>query len=360
MSHSKPFSCGVIDVYCARCIITWRWASDHTGKVAERYVYDPYGRVAKIYNDDWSTEVAWKTASKENAILYCGYRYDNETELYHVRHRYYHPTLGRWISRDPIGYEDGMNLYEYVGSSPVGHVDPSGLVVKWVRGPRRGDCCSEKEEGKCVVRLKDYPNFRRFEFTMRTGLEDITFKLYPKTINKAGTALFNKMVTNVVMRVAIRVIGRQLLKEILSGGNLGPAGRIKALATKDRAKIMVHGASVKGVYGQVAYEKITCGQGWIDWLFDEYYWRGWDDGPALRNEVDVPMSSFLSQSDKTFEWVWSKPAIRLGVKAIQKAKKRYLTLEKDRNARAKAVLREIAKMEKCDADSGLVRAGRRR
>lgn len=40
----------------------------------------------------------------------------------------YHPTLGTFIERDPIGYGDGMNLYEYVGSNPVNFVDPMGLA----------------------------------------------------------------------------------------------------------------------------------------------------------------------------------------------------------------------------------------
>ncbi len=33
----------------------------------------------------------------------------------------------RWLTRDPIHYEGGVNLYEYVGSDPVNWVDPSGL-----------------------------------------------------------------------------------------------------------------------------------------------------------------------------------------------------------------------------------------
>ena len=36
------------------------------------------------------------------------------------------PTLGRWLTRDPIGYQGGINLYGYVDSSPVGMVDASG------------------------------------------------------------------------------------------------------------------------------------------------------------------------------------------------------------------------------------------
>ena len=39
---------------------------------------------------------------------------------------YLHPRLGRFVSRDPAGYQDGMNSYEYVGSAPTARVDPSG------------------------------------------------------------------------------------------------------------------------------------------------------------------------------------------------------------------------------------------
>lgn len=39
----------------------------------------------------------------------------------------YSPTIGRFLERDPIGYDDGMNPYEFVGSNPIGFVDPYGL-----------------------------------------------------------------------------------------------------------------------------------------------------------------------------------------------------------------------------------------
>ena len=95
-----------------------------SGVVQERYVYDAYGK-ATIYDDDWSDTVTW-AASKKNEILYCGYRYDPESNLYHVRNRMYHPTLGRWLQRDPLGYADGMSLYEYVRSSPMNFLDLTG------------------------------------------------------------------------------------------------------------------------------------------------------------------------------------------------------------------------------------------
>jgi len=105
------------------------------GDVVERYRYDPYGEVFTLHGEtdadgqvnEW--EVDTGTAPDwDNTILYAGYRHDPESGLYHVRHRYHHPTLGRWVSRDPSGYRDGMNLYEYVQSKPTGSLDPFGLA----------------------------------------------------------------------------------------------------------------------------------------------------------------------------------------------------------------------------------------
>jgi hypothetical protein len=48
----------------------------------------------------------------------------------------YHPTLGRWMQRDPIGYADSMHLYEYVSTSPVAARDPYGLMIGDLLGGR--------------------------------------------------------------------------------------------------------------------------------------------------------------------------------------------------------------------------------
>ena len=56
------------------------------------------------------------------------------TGLYYYRARYYHPTLSRFISEDPIEYAAGANIYAYVGGNPVSFGDPDGLQ----RGPLPG------------------------------------------------------------------------------------------------------------------------------------------------------------------------------------------------------------------------------
>jgi RHS repeat-associated protein len=108
---------------------------DAAGHIAERYVYDPYGSVT-VYSDDWSTEVTTWANSKQNSIRYCGYFFDNETSLYHVRHRYYHPSIGRWLCRDKTGYKDGLSFYNYLSRSPVSSLDPFGFATGTTDGDR--------------------------------------------------------------------------------------------------------------------------------------------------------------------------------------------------------------------------------
>ena len=43
--------------------------------------------------------------------------------------RYFDPEVGRYLTRDPIGYGDGLNVYIYVHNNPINHVDPLGLAT---------------------------------------------------------------------------------------------------------------------------------------------------------------------------------------------------------------------------------------
>jgi RHS repeat-associated protein len=63
-----------------------------------------------------------------NTIGYAGYLFDPATEMALARFRWYDPEQGRWVNRDPITYFDGMSMYEYVGSTPLGDIDSFGLA----------------------------------------------------------------------------------------------------------------------------------------------------------------------------------------------------------------------------------------
>jgi RHS repeat-associated protein len=56
-----------------------------------------------------------------------GYYTDQETGLLLLTHRYYDPTTGRFLNRDPISYNGGINLYGFAGNNPVNDADPSGF-----------------------------------------------------------------------------------------------------------------------------------------------------------------------------------------------------------------------------------------
>ncbi|MBL7661933.1 hypothetical protein JNK13_04180 [bacterium] len=56
-----------------------------------------------------------------------GYYHEPRLNLQLATFRWFAPKLGRWASRDPIGYKGGVNLYGYVGNSPIMFVDPLGF-----------------------------------------------------------------------------------------------------------------------------------------------------------------------------------------------------------------------------------------
>jgi len=116
-----------------------------TGRVAERYEYTPYGYVIVLDGDpgtavspgdaDGTDVTEWDVdgggvSDWDNEVLFTGYRYDPESGLYHVRLRYYHPTLGRWLTRNPLEEEleipERLNLYAYVMANPINFTDSSG------------------------------------------------------------------------------------------------------------------------------------------------------------------------------------------------------------------------------------------
>jgi RHS repeat-associated protein len=64
----------------------------------------------------------------ENNLRFAGQYYDQETGLHYNYHRYYDPTLGRYLRADPIGIGGGINPYLFEENIHINNGDPSGLI----------------------------------------------------------------------------------------------------------------------------------------------------------------------------------------------------------------------------------------
>ncbi len=88
--------------------------STHDGQAQQTLRYGAFGNLKS------------STGSSANRLRYTGRELDADTQLYYYRARYYDPSIGRFISEDPLGFEAGVNFYAYVNNNPIGSNDPSG------------------------------------------------------------------------------------------------------------------------------------------------------------------------------------------------------------------------------------------
>ncbi|WP_168400169.1 RHS repeat-associated core domain-containing protein [Acinetobacter indicus] len=88
--------------------------------------------VWEITQNTWGSTLDIKTVNPDNPfeqsnIRFQGQYYDQETGLHYNRYRYYEPHSARYMSKDPIGLNGGMNTSAYV-SDPTQWIDPRGLA----------------------------------------------------------------------------------------------------------------------------------------------------------------------------------------------------------------------------------------
>ena len=108
--------------------------ADANRVIREAYDTDAYGNTLIFRNGSPPAPIAFDNSDSEVdfptcPFIFTGQRFDAESELYYYKRRFYLPLLGRFISRDPIAYEAGINLYEYVEDNPTNATDPTGLPL---------------------------------------------------------------------------------------------------------------------------------------------------------------------------------------------------------------------------------------
>ncbi|WP_176129631.1 RHS repeat domain-containing protein, partial [Burkholderia cepacia] len=107
--------------------------TDEQSEIAWSAEYRAWGAVTEVIRkaSDGRVEV-------RNPIRFQGQYHDHESGLHFNRHRYYDSEVGRFVSKDPIGYAGGVNIYGYANGNPVSNVDLLGLAA-------------------CTVLFPDYP-----------------------------------------------------------------------------------------------------------------------------------------------------------------------------------------------------------
>lgn len=116
------------------------------GRIISYEEFAPFG--ATVYAAGASlAEVSLKS------FRYAGRERDEATGLYYYGARYYAPWLCRWLSPDPAGDVDGLNLYAFVRGNPVSHTDIGGL------------CGTKKNKNKSPPAKNNSPPAKKVKLT---------------------------------------------------------------------------------------------------------------------------------------------------------------------------------------------------
>ena len=96
-----------------------------TGVIVQRIEYDEYGNVTFVLNENEFFDFA-----------FAGGMYDKDTKLIRFGARDYDASVGRWTTKDPIGFGGGVsNLYEYIVNDPVNEIDLYGKQIYFYARP---------------------------------------------------------------------------------------------------------------------------------------------------------------------------------------------------------------------------------
>ena len=92
---------------------------DKHGSLVAEYAYDAFGNTIRKSGVK-ADELKMRFSTKYS---------DDESGLYYFGRRFYSPRIARWLSRDPLEEQGGLNLYAFCGNNAVKWVDPLGMEI---------------------------------------------------------------------------------------------------------------------------------------------------------------------------------------------------------------------------------------
>lgn len=119
---------------------------DGDGNIISAEEYYPYGGTA-IWTARCQVEANYKV------IRYSGKERD-AAGLYYYRYRYYQPWAGRWLSADPAGTVDGLNLFRMARNNPIKYKDENGLMPNDASAGRSLSTSRKHNDGDLISEIR--------------------------------------------------------------------------------------------------------------------------------------------------------------------------------------------------------------